>query len=375
MKTDESDNSVLGGSPLLSPRFAELRALAERQLGRPVFDYIDSAAGEERTAEYNEKDLDRLRFRPLCLRSVGSPQIATSLLGYGIDAPLGFSPTAFHRMVCPEGEIATARAAYELNVPMIVSSMSSIPLEAIAKESRHPCLWFQTYLFADRGVTRELIRRAKDANYKAIVLTIGCPVPGLRYRNIRNQFTLPDGITAANFQRNATTVHNNPIHSFRGAELDPDATWSDIEWLRQQSNLPIVVKGLINPVDVAPAIASGVAGLIVSNHGGRQLDGTDSTIAVLPEIASAVDRRISVAIDSGFRNGTDVLKALTLGADAVFLGRLVMWALASNGAPGVILAFRQLLVELKLSMQLLGCRSITDLRSNPTVVVRAEGHS
>lgn len=370
MMNADNDKLLSGGSPHSSLRFVELRARAQQQLGQGVFDYIDSAAGEERTAERNESDLEAIQFRPLCLRDVRSPEVATSLLGCGIDAPIGFSPTAFHRLVHPDGEVATAQAANELNIPMIVSSMSSVSLEDVAKRSRHPHLWFQTYLFSDRGITKELVHRAKEANYKAIVLTIGCPVAGTRYRNIRNRFVLPDGVTAANFQRSTAIVHNNPIHSFQGTELDAAASWRDIEWLRQLSDLPVVVKGLMNPGDVMPAIKSGVSGIIVSNHGGRQLDGTESSIAALPDIVATADGRISVSIDSGFRSGNDVLKGLALGADAVFLGRPVMWALATDGAQGVTLTMKELIADLKTSMQLLGCRCLVDLRDKSAHLVR-----
>jgi isopentenyl diphosphate isomerase/L-lactate dehydrogenase-like FMN-dependent dehydrogenase len=253
---------------------------------------------------------------------------------------------------------------------MIVSCMSSVSLEEIAGRSEHPALWFQTYLFSDRQVTKDLVCRAREANYKAIVLTIGCPVAGIRRRNIRNRFALPDGVTAANFRRNETTVHNNPIHSFQGAELDATATWKDVEWLRNQSDLPVLLKGLMNPADVLPAIEAGASGVIVSNHGGRQLDGTESTIAALPEIVAAIDRRIWVAIDSGFRGATDIVKGLALGADAVFLGRPVLWALAAGGSQGVITAMGTLIEELKVAMQLLGCRSVADLRKKSPLLVR-----
>jgi isopentenyl diphosphate isomerase/L-lactate dehydrogenase-like FMN-dependent dehydrogenase len=355
--------------------FSDLRALAQRALGQTVFDYIDSAAGEERSSMRNEADLAAIQFRPLSLRDVRSPKLATSLLGCEIDAPIGFSPTAFHKLVHPDGEIATARAARDLRMPMIVSSMSSVSLEDVANSSKGAQLWLQTYLFSDRRVTQDLVRRAKDANYKAVVLTIGCPVAGIRDRNIRNRFTLPEQATAANFRRKETTVHNNPIHSFQGAELDPGATWKDVEWLRKETDLPIVLKGLMNPADVKPAIESGASGIVVSNHGGRQLDGTESTIAALPDIVSAVDGRIPVLIDSGYRRGVDIAKALALGADAVFLGRPVMWALAAGGAPGVFAAMKNLAEELKTTMQLLGCGSLADLRMNASCLLRLEPSS
>jgi isopentenyl diphosphate isomerase/L-lactate dehydrogenase-like FMN-dependent dehydrogenase len=350
--------------------FNDLRALAQHALSETVFDYIDSAAGEERTAARNETDLATIQFRPLCLRDVHSPELTTSLFGSEVDAPIGFSPTAFHRLVHPDGEIATARAAAELKIPMIVSSMSSVSLEEVAASSRDANLWFQTYIFSDRLVTKDLVSRAKDAGYRTIALTIGAPVAGLRDRNIRNRFTLPEEVTAANFRRNETTVHNNPIHSFQGAELDPSATWRDVEWLRQQTDLPVLVKGLMNPADVIPAIQSGASGIVVSNHGGRQLDGTESTIAALPDIVSAVDGRLPILIDSGFRRGVDIAKALAFGADAVLLGRPVMWALAAGGTQSVIAAMKNLADELKVTMQLLGCNSLIDLRKNASCLLR-----
>lgn len=350
--------------------FNDLRALAQHSLSETVFDYIDSAAGEERTAARNEADLAAIEFRPLCLRDVHSTNLTTSLFGSEIAVPIGFSPTAFHRLVHPDGEVATARAAIELKIPMIVSSMSSVSLEEVAASSRNANLWFQTYIFSDRHVTKDLVCRAQEAGYRTITVTIGAPVAGLRDRNIRNRFTLPEKVTAANFRRNETIVHNNPIHSFEGAELDLRATWRDIEWLRQQTDLPVLVKGLMNPADVIPAIQSGASGIVVSNHGGRQLDGTESTIAVLPDIVSAVDGRLPILIDSGFRRGVDIAKALALGADTVLLGRPVMWALAAGGTPGIVASMKNLADELKVTMQLLGCNSLIDLRKNASYLLR-----
>jgi len=370
--TRETISMIPPESPPSSLSFGDLRTRARQTLSQAIFDYIDSAAGEERTAKLNESDLAAIQFRPLCLRDVCSPKLAMSLFGDEFDAPLGFSPTAFHKLVHPDGEAATARAACELKIPMIVSSMSSVSLEDVAYASKNATLWLQTYPFSDRVVTKDLISRAKDANYKAIVLTIACPVAGIRDRNIRNRFTLPQGVTAANFRRNETTVYNNPIHSFQGAEVDPRATWRDVEWLRGETDLPILLKGLMNPADVMPAIQSGAAGIVVSNHGGRQLDGTESTIAALHDIVSAVEGRLPVLIDSGFRRGVDVAKALALGADAVFLGRPIIWALAAGGTQVVIAAIKSLVEELKVTMQLLGCNSLADLRRNASCLLRVK---
>lgn len=359
-------------SSLSSLSFDDLRTRARKTLSEAIFDYIDSAAGDERTAKLNESDLAAIQFRPLSLRDVHSPSLSTSLLGDHFDAPIGFSPTAFHKLVHPDGETATARAASELNIPMIVSSMSSVSLEDVVHVSKNKSLWLQIYPFSDRMVTKDLIIRAREATYKAVVLTIACPVAGIRDRNIRNRFTLPEGVTAANFRRNETTVYNNPIHSFLGAEVDPRATWRYVEWLRGETDLPILLKGLMNPADVMPAIQSGAAGIVVSNHGGRQLDGTESTIAALHDVVSAVEGRLLVLIDSGFRRGVDVAKALALGADGVLFGRPIIWALAAGGTQIVIAAINSLVEELKVTMQLLGCNSLADLRRNASCLLRVK---
>jgi isopentenyl diphosphate isomerase/L-lactate dehydrogenase-like FMN-dependent dehydrogenase len=340
----------------------DYRTLAHASLRSDVFGYIDSGAGDEITCRANRRDLDALAFLPLCLRDVSAPDLSTRVLGRSVPVPLGFSPTAFHRLVHPEGEVATARAAKTLDIPMIVSAMSSIALEEVAATAGHEDLWLQTYIFKDRQLTRYLVERAERAGFKAIVVTIGCPVPGRRDRNIRNRFQLPAGVSAANFERSENVDFNNPIHSVAGAELDASVTWRDVEWLRGVTPLPLVAKGLMNPRDVAPALDLQLSGIMVSNHGGRQLDTTVSTIRVLPEIAAAVAGRVPLFVDSGFRRGTDVLKALALGADSVFLGRPVMWALAVGGETAVTAAVNLLIDELRIAMQLAGCAGIAEAR-------------
>jgi len=219
-------------------------------------------------------------------------------------------------------------------------------------------------------LTRQLVERAEQAGFKAIVVSLGCPVPGKRDRNIRVGFRLPDEVTAANFERSDRIDFNNPIHSVAGAELDPSLTWRDIAWLRGVTALPIIAKGLMSPLDVPPALELQLSAIMVSNHGGRQLDTTASTISVLPEIAEAVAGRVPLFVDSGFRRGTDVLKALALGADGVFLGRPVMWALAAGGEPGVVAAANLLLEELRVAMQLAGCPGIAQARRDAPYLLR-----
>lgn len=348
----------------------ELRVFARQHLSSKVFDYIDGGAGDEITMLANRNDLDDIRLLPLCLRDVSQLSMTTKVLGTNFRQPIGFSPTAFHRLVNSGGEVLTAKAAKALGIPMIVSCMSSVPLEEIARTSGNKNLWFHTYIFKDRSVTQDLIVRAENAGYKAIVVTIGCPVAGKRDRNIRNQFSLPEGLGAANFLRGDTLDHNNPIHSFRGAALDACVTWKDIDWIRSNSGLPILLKGIMSSVDVPPALDLQVAGLIVSNHGGRQLDTTESTIRALPEVVAAVARKVPLFVDSGFRRGTDLLKAFALGADVVLLGRPVLWGLAVDGKDGVVAALNILIQELELAMQLVGCSSIDELRENSAYIIR-----
>ncbi|MFI7542417.1 alpha-hydroxy acid oxidase [Actinoplanes sp. NPDC049599] len=351
-------------------RIDDYRKLARERLPAGIADYIDGGAGDEITVRANRRDLAAIRLLPLALRDVSTPDLSVGLLGRSFPVPLGFGPTAFHRMVHDEGEVATARAARAAGVPMAVSAMSSIALEEIAERSGHGDLWLQTYIFRDRALTERLVRRAEEAGYRCVLVTLGCPVPGKRDRNITNRFVLPPGVTAANFGRSAVVVHNNPVHSVAGAALDPSVTWRDLEWLRGRTGLPVLLKGVLNPLDVAPALDLGVAGIVVSNHGGRQLDTTMSTIAILPEIAAAVAGRVPVLVDSGFRRGTDVLKAIMLGADAVLLGRPVLWALAAGGEQGVADAADLLVEELRVALQTCGLAGLADARRNAAAVIR-----
>lgn len=347
-----------------------LRARARECLPREIFDYLDGGAGREVTQRANERDLDSVGLLPLVMRDVSSPDFGTSLLGNTLAVPLGFSPTALHRLVHPEGEVASARAARAMRVPMTVSAMSSIAIEEIAERSGHDNLWLQTYLFRDRGVAPALASRAEAAGCKALVVTVGCPVMGYRDRNLRNRFALPEGVGAAHFDRVAHIDHNNPLGAFAGAEIDAAATWKDIARLRSATALPLLIKGVMNPADVEPALDAGAAGIIVSNHGGRQLDTTISTITALASVAAALDGRGALLVDSGFRRGTDVLKALALGADAVLLGRPLLWALAIGGADAVAAALDRLAAELRIAMQLAGCATVADLRRDAAAILR-----
>ncbi|WP_237056910.1 alpha-hydroxy acid oxidase [Marilutibacter chinensis] len=345
-------------------------ARARARLPHAIFEYIAGWADNGVTALANREDFDRLRVLPLVMRDVSLIDVSTTHLGRTSRLPIGLSPAAFHQLAHPLGELASAQAARDNDIVMIVSAMASRTLEEIAAQNPGARLWLHVYLFRDRAVTRDLITRAEAAGFEAISIGLGCPTVGKRPANLRNRFVLPEDVCAANFSRQSSSNFNNPIGSIAGAELDPTASWSDVASLCRQTSLPVIGKGIMNPQDVEPALAAGLAGLMVSNHGGRQLDGSISTIRILPEIFAAVSGRVPVFLDGGVRFGTDVLKALALGADAVFIGRPVFWALSVGGAQGVNDMITLLANELEHAMRLSGCASIAEARKAASTLLR-----
>ncbi|HYW17209.1 MAG TPA: alpha-hydroxy-acid oxidizing protein [Allosphingosinicella sp.] len=346
------------------------RAAAQARLDREIFDYIDGGAGDELTRRANRAAADSVQFAPLVLRDVASVDPSWSGALGTFAAPVGIGPTALHRLVHPDGEVATASAARAQSLPMIVSMMASCPIEEIAIGSRHPDLWLQTYVLEDRGLGRELIDRAEAAGYRAIVVTVGSPVLGKRDRNLLNRFMLPAAVAPASFERIAALDHNNPIHSFAGAALDAGATWKDVDAIAAATALPVLVKGVMNPADVEPALASGAAGIMVSNHGGRQLDGTMASLRALPAVADAVAGRVPLLVDGGIRRGTDVAKAIALGADAAFIGSAALWALAVDGERGVARTLEILADEFANALALSGCADVAALRRDAATILR-----
>ena len=265
------------------------------------------------------------------------------------------------------GEFDTASAAKTMGVPITISAMSSRSLEEIADHAKGARLWLHVYVFSNRELTRKLIARAEKAGFEAISLGLGCPALGKRPVNLRNGFVLPDGVKAAYFYDSSASQKEL---SWVDAELDPSVTWSDVAALCRETSLPVIGKGIMNRLDVPSALDAGLSGLMVSNHGGRQLDGALSSIRALPDIVSAVAGRVPVFLDGGVRRGTDVLKALSLGASAVFVGRPVLWALSVNGSRGVLDMMSILTDELRLAMQLAGCTNVKDARSMAAELLR-----
>ena len=295
---------------------------------------------------------------PRVLVDVSSPDTSTTVLGQPVTMPILVAPTAFHELVHPDGEIGTARGAAEAGTLLVVSAIATRTLEEIAASIAAP-RWFQLYVWKDREVTAGLVKRATKSGYRAICLTVDTPVLGRREKDERNAFTLPPGMGIANLRPAGLdgmppSERGSAFATYVKQMLDPAVTWKDLAWLRSLTSLPIVVKGIMTAEDAKIAVEHGVEGIIVSNHGGRQLDSTSATLDVLPDIADAVRGRAEVLMDGGIRRGTDVLKALALGARAVLVGRPPLWGLALGGADGVRAVLDHLRKEFELAMTLSG---------------------
>ncbi|XVU29820.1 alpha-hydroxy acid oxidase [Actinoplanes sp. CA-054009] len=329
-----------------------MREKARAVLDPVRWDFFAGGAGEERTLRANEEAYARRRLRPRVLRAVGERDLRTTLLGAELSMPVLIAPTAFHRLAHPSGEAGTAAAARESGIVMVVSMAATQPVEEVAATGA--ALWFQLYPQPDEGFQRHVIARAEAAGCRALVVTVDSPVFGRRERDLRNGFTdLPPGFACENM-RDATG-------RIRDIAMDPALGWDHIERLRASTRLPVVLKGILHPDDAREAVARGADGVIVSNHGGRQLDGAMATIDALPAVAGAVDGRIPVLVDGGIRRGTDVLVALALGASAVLLGRPVLWGLAAGGPAGVRQMLEDLRTDLDHVMALAGAKRPAEL--------------
>ncbi|GAA4140389.1 alpha-hydroxy acid oxidase [Actinomadura keratinilytica] len=335
----------------------DYRRLAQERMERPVWDFFEGGAGEEHTLAANERAFDRVRLRPTVLRPAAGPDTTCKILGRTWAAPIGVAPMAFHTLAHPDGELATVRAAAARGLPVTVSTFAGRACEELAAAAAGAPLWLQLYCFRDRSVTRRLIERAERAGAEALVLTVDAPRLGRRLRDVRNDFRLPPHIVPANLDGGG---FSSPAAHAR-AELDPSLDWSAVPWLRSVTSLPVLVKGVLTAPDALRAVEAGVDGIIVSNHGGRQLDGVPATLEALPEIAAAVRGACPVLIDGGIRRGRDVLACLALGADAALVGRPVLHGLAAGGEDGVGGVLDILLEELQDAMTLTGTRSLADI--------------
>jgi (S)-2-hydroxy-acid oxidase len=326
--------------------------LAEERLDPGTFGYFAGGAGDEWTLHENVAAFNRWVLRPRVLVDVGSVTTATTVLGRHISMPILVAPTAFQRLAHPEGEAATARAAAAAGTVFCLSTLSSLTPAELTAAAPNGTNWFQLYWSRDRGFTAELVAAAAAAGFSAILLTVDLPAAGRRERDIRAAFELPVDLPVPNL---AEDLGRGDFHAALGAVVDPTITWDDLEWLASLSELPLVVKGIQTAEDAALACRQGVAGVVVSNHGGRQLDGVSASLDVLPEVVEACHGEVTVLFDGGVRRGTDIVKALALGARAVLVGRAAVWGLAVDGEEGVRRVLELLRSEVELALTLLGC--------------------
>lgn len=341
---------------------AELERQARECLDGATYDYYAGGADDEVSLADNIAAWRRLRLRHRVLRDVGTVSTATTLLGTRVAAPVVVAPVAYQRLAHDEGEAATARGAAAARALMVASTLATTSLEDTAAAAPEASRWFQLYVHRDRGRTRDLVVRAAEAGYRAIVLTADLPVLGHRRRDERNRFSLPAGMGLANIGGALVPeVEGSGLAAYAGAELDPSVTFDDLEWLRGLSELPLVVKGVVRGDDAARCVDAGAAAVAVSNHGGRQLDSTVAPADALPEVLAAVDGRAEVYVDGGVRTGTDVVKALALGARAVMVGRPVLWGLATGGADGVEAVLDGLRDETARALALCGASAVDEV--------------
>ncbi len=337
----------------------DFEPLARERLPATVWDYIEGGAGAELTLHANRAAFDKISIRPRVLVDVSHCDTATSVLGTPLRAPIIVAPTAFHGQVHPDAEPATAKGAGAAGSLLVVSTMSSRPLAEIAEAATGP-LWFQIYVLRDRAVVVDMVARAEAAGFSGLVLTVDTPRLGRRLRDVRNSLAVNADASPVNVGGDLTgALHQRQegISSLAATAadiFDQTVTWADLAWLRDQSALPLLVKGVVTAADATLAVEHGVDGIIVSNHGGRQLDGGMASLRALPEVGGAVAGRCPVLVDGGIRRGRDVFIALALGADAVLVGRPVLWGLAVSGAEGVEQVLTMLTADLEHTMALAG---------------------
>jgi 4-hydroxymandelate oxidase len=350
--------------------FDEFEQAAREILPKMIYDYYVGGADDEVTLRDNRAAFQHWKLRPRTLAGVGSRSLETSVLGTKLSLPVGIPPMALHMLAHPDGELGTARAASAAGVLNIVGTLASYSMEEIAEVSSGP-RWFQLYWYKDRGMTENLIDRAKAAGYSALMLTTDAPVVGRRERDLRNRFAPPPGVVLKNFEsatnRLMTRGEGSGLSAYVAAQVESNLTWKDLDWLITRAGMPVVLKGIMTAEDARLAVEHGAEAIVVSNHGARQLDTTLPSIDVLPEVMDAVTDKLEVLVDGGFRRGTDIFKALALGAKLVLIGRPVLWGLAVDGEAGVRHVFDMIRTDFDIIMALCGCASIGDIKREMVV--------
>ena len=370
---------------------ADLRALARKRVPRAIFEYADRGSFDELTIARNRGDLQAIEFRQRVMRDLSKLSVASTMLGQPVTMPLGIAPTGLSGLFHGNGEIHGARAAQAFGIPYCMSTMSICSIEDVHEAVREP-FWFQLYLMRDRGFNQELIARARAAQCSALMLTVDLQVQGIRRRDAHNGLSIPPRLTV----RNALDMASKPawalgilsakrrsfgnltirlgkgtglktLSEWIGSQFDPAVTWKEIDWIRSHWPGKLIVKGILDPEDAQVAAGLGIDAMVVSNHGGRQLDGAPSSVSVLPEIAEAAAGRCEVWFDGGIQSGQDILRAIALGASACLIGKAYLYAMGAMGGPGVTLALNILRKELEITLALTGC---TDVRAADASILR-----
>ena len=344
---------------------SDLEESAARRVDPKVWAHVQGGAGEQRTLRWNREAFLARTLRPRVLVDVSEVRTAHRILGRPVDAPFFISPTSQHGLLHPEAESATARAAAGRNLLAVYSTLSTRSLEEIAEAAPRGPRWFQLYVHQDPAITKDLLRRAEASGYQAIVVTVDAPVLGVRDAQDRAGFVMPPGIPLGNLDRyGSMKAHEGSLRQADhfSRRTDPAMSWDRLAEVRAGTRLPLILKGVLTAEDTERAVDAGVSGIVVSNHGGRQLDGAPATLWVLPEVVRASRGRLEVYLDGGVRRGADVLVALAMGARAVGLGRPILWGLAAGGEAGVGRVLDLLRKDLETSMALTGCREVSEIR-------------
>ena len=346
----------------------DYEARARESADSSTLDYYDGGSNDEITLRDNVAAFNKITLYPRMFRGVGTRDTSTTVVGSSVRWPVIVAPIALLGMLSPDGEVPVARAATTAGSIFVLSSLSVTPIEDVVAVATGP-VWFQLYVYKDRGASEALVKRVEEAGCSALELTADTPILGRRERDVRNDFGLPEGLWTPNLTADAGSLaphpgSDSPFKAAIDALFYPDLTWDDVAWLTSITNLPVLIKGLLRADDAVRAVDAGAAGVIVSNHGGRQLDTAPAAIDALAAIADGVGDRTELIVDGGIRRGADVLKAIALGARAVQIGRPIVWGLVVDGEQGVGNVLGLLRDELDLAMALTGCRSIDEITSH-----------
>jgi 4-hydroxymandelate oxidase len=362
VKTTQTSLETVHSEPLIN--VADYACAARRALPKDVFDYYEGGALDEITVRENTAAWERLKLYYRVLAGVGKRDMTTTVLGQPISMPIVVAPTAFHKLACEPGEIAAAKAARAAGTLFILSSLSNTAMESVFAHAASP-RWFQLYIYKDREITLELVKRAEAVGAEAIVLTVDAPGLGTRERDARNSFRLPDGLVVENLaplgKGNFPEVKGSGLAAYVRANFKEDLGFDDLDWLCRSTRVPVVVKGVCRGDDARRAAEHGAKAVVVSNHGGRQLDTAPATCEALPHVVDAAGDLCEIYVDGGIRRGSDVLKAIALGARAVLLGRPVLWGLCVAGEEGATNVLEILRRELDEAMLLCGCTNLSGI--------------